>query len=102
MGVDGAVVRFNTIYHPAKWAMRILQETTEKGFAPCRNGRFEHTLVVFRKADVPVFVNVGPNTQPETFKFADNLWFCEDRPEASKARAAGGRDRRTLRRRSPA
>jgi len=84
VGVDGAVVRYNTIYHPAKWAMRILQETTEKGFAPCRNGRFEHNLVVFRRTDVHVFINVGPNTQPETFKFADNLWFCEDRPEASK------------------
>ena len=84
VGVDGAVVRYNTIYHPSKWVMRILQETTEKGFVPCRNGRFEHNLVVFRRADVQVFVNVGPHTQPETFQFAKNLWYCEDRPEASK------------------
>jgi hypothetical protein len=84
VGVDGAVVRYNTIYQPSKWVLRILQETTEKGFAPCRNGRFEHNLVVFRQADVQVFVNIGPNTRPDTFTFADNFWFCEDRPEASK------------------
>ena len=50
----------------------------------CGNGRFEHNLVVFRQADVQVIVNIGPNTRPETFTFADNLWFCEDRPQASQ------------------
>ena len=83
-GVDGAVVRYNTFYRPGKWVMRILQETTEPGFVPCRNGRFEHNIVVFRRADVSTFVNVGSNTAPETFTFADNLWYCEDRPQASK------------------
>ena len=84
VGVDGATVRYNTIYHPSKWVLRILQETTEQGFAPCGNGRFEHNLVIFRRAEVQVFVNVGPHTQPETFTFADNLWFCDDRPQASQ------------------
>lgn len=84
VGVDGAVVRYNTFYRPAKWVLRILQETTAAGFAPCRNGRFEHNLVVFRRADVQIFVNVGPHTRPETFAFAENLWFCEDRPGSSK------------------
>jgi hypothetical protein len=84
VGVDGAVVRYNTIYRPDKWVIRILQETTAPGFAPCRNGRFEHNLVVFRRADVQTFVNVGPNTQPESFTFANNLWYCEDRPAASR------------------
>jgi hypothetical protein len=31
-------------------------------------------------------VNVGPNTAPKTFKFAGNLWYCEDRPSRSEAR----------------
>ncbi|MBN2475218.1 MAG: right-handed parallel beta-helix repeat-containing protein [Pirellulales bacterium] len=84
VGVDGAVVRYNTFYRPNKWIMRILQETTEEGFVPCRNGRFEHNIVVFRRGDVGVFVNIGPHTRPETFVFSDNLWYCEDRPEASK------------------
>lgn len=84
VGVDGAVVRYNTIYRPTKWVLRILQETNERGFAPCRNGHFQGNLTVFRRADVQVFANIGPNTRPETFTFADNFWFCEDRPEASK------------------
>jgi len=84
VGVDGAVVRYNTFYRPAKWVLRILQETTAEGFAPCRNGRFEHNLVVFRRAEVQAFVNVGPNTSPETFAFSENLWYCEDRPQSSK------------------
>jgi hypothetical protein len=83
-GVDGAVVRYNTIYHPSKWVMRILQETIEPGFVPCRNGRFEHNLIVFRRAEVQVLVNVGPHTQPESFSFSQNLWYCEDRPASSK------------------
>ena len=84
VGVDGAVVRYNTIYQPGKWVMRILQETTEPGFAPCRYGRFERNLIVFRRADVGVPVNIGPHTRPDTFMFADNLWYCADRPQASR------------------
>jgi len=84
VGVDGAVVRYNTFYRPRKWILRILQETTAEGFVPCRDGRFEHNLVVFRREDVGVLVNIGPHTSPESFTFADNLWFCEDRPTASR------------------
>lgn len=84
VGVDGAVVRYNTIYQPEKWVLRILQETTAPGFIACRNGRFEHNLVVFSSSKVHVFANVGPHTQPETFQFSSNLWYCEDRPTVSK------------------
>jgi hypothetical protein len=84
VGVDGAVVRYNTFCQPGKWVLRILQETTEPGFAPCRNGRFERNLIVFRRAGVQIQVNIGPHTSPETFAFADNLWYCEDRPQASR------------------
>ncbi|MCH5374043.1 MAG: right-handed parallel beta-helix repeat-containing protein [Planctomycetes bacterium] len=94
VGVDGATVRYNTIYRPEKWVLRILQETTAPGFPPCRNGRFERNLVVFRAADVSVAVNIGPNTDPASFQFADNLWYCEDRPQASRpdlpSRETGG------------
>ena len=88
-GVDGATFRCNTIYRPTRWVLRILQETTAPGFAPCRNGRFEHNLIVFRRGQLNTFVNVGPNTRPETFTFADNWWHCEDRPEASRPQLPG-------------
>jgi hypothetical protein len=84
VGVDGATFRYNTIYRPEKWVMRILQETTAEGFAPCRNVRFERNTIVYRRADVQVIANIGPHTQVETFTFAHNLWFCEDRPAASR------------------
>jgi hypothetical protein len=94
VGVDGAVVRYNTIYHPDKWVLRILQETNAPGFLPCRRGRFENNLIVFRREAVQVIVNIGPNTQPESFTFSQNLWYCQDRPDASRpelpARETGG------------
>ena len=84
VGVDGATVRYNTIYHPSRWVMRILQETNEPGFPPSRNGRFEHNLIVFRAAEIAGIVNIGPNTDAGSFRFANNLWYCEDRPQASR------------------
>ncbi|HEX6971250.1 MAG TPA: right-handed parallel beta-helix repeat-containing protein, partial [Limnochordia bacterium] len=48
VGVDGAIVRYNTIYRPERWVLRILQETRLAGFVPSRNGVFAHNVVVFR------------------------------------------------------
>jgi hypothetical protein len=81
VGVDGSVVRFNTIYLPKRWAMRILQETTEAGFVASRNGEFTDNLVVFQSDQWSEGgVNLGPKVAPETFKFARNFWFCLDDP----------------------
>lgn len=81
VGCDGATVRFNTVYRPGRWALRILQETREPGFVPSRNGVFTDNIVVFRSdAWSEGGVNIGPGTAPETFSFARNVWYCEDRP----------------------
>ena len=29
-------------------------------------------------------VNASPKTQPDTFTFANNLWYCEDRPDRGR------------------
>jgi hypothetical protein len=85
VGVDGAVVRFNTFYRPQRWLLRILQETTAAGFVPCRNGRFEDNLVAFQSAEWSAGgVNIGPNTAPGTFGFARNWWYCLDQPSRSR------------------
>lgn len=85
VGVDGAAVRFNTLYHPEKWALRILQETRAPGFVPSRNGVFENNIVVFQSGRwTEGGCNIGPNTAPQTFRFAGNLWYCEDRPDRSR------------------
>jgi hypothetical protein len=85
VGVDGGVVRFNTIYRPRRWVTRILQENNAPGFVPSRNGVFEDNVIVFRSDNWSEGgVNVGGNTAPETFRFARNVWYCEDRPDRSK------------------
>ncbi|HEX5137854.1 MAG TPA: right-handed parallel beta-helix repeat-containing protein [Planctomycetota bacterium] len=99
VGVDGATVRFNTFFRPRKWFLRILQETREEGFVPCRGGVFADNLVVYRSDEVATPVNVGPGTAPETLRFARNWWFCIDDPARGPPRlpvaekdAAGGKD----------
>lgn len=85
VGVDGAKVRFNTIYQPSRWALRVLQETTQAGFVPSRGGVFTDNLIVFRSTQWTTGgINVGPKTAPETFQFARNLWFCEDSLQRSR------------------
>jgi hypothetical protein len=85
VGVDGAVVRFNTIYMPRRWAMRILQETTAEGFVPCRKGEFRGNIVVFRSDRWSEGgVNVGGGTDAASFRFEGNVWYCADAPARSK------------------
>lgn len=83
-GVDGAEFSGNTILFPEKWVFRILQETTEEGFVPCRKVLLENNAIVFRRAQVGTEVNIGAMTAPETFRFVKNRWFAEDRPDRSK------------------
>jgi hypothetical protein len=87
VGGDGAVVRFNTIYRPKRWALRILQENRASGFVPSRRGQFTDNIVVFASGEWSEGgVNIGSNTAPETFQFARNWWYCLDRPERSQPR----------------
>ena len=83
VGVDGAAVRNCTIYRPSRWAVRILQETRDPGFVPSRMGIFEQNIIVFR-SNWGGAVNAGVGTSPESFKFRDNVWYCEDRPQRSR------------------
>lgn len=71
------IVRRNTIVHPDKWVMRILQEQPTDKFQPCQKGVFEDNLIVFDRR-VRTFVNVGRNTLPKSFTFRRNAWFCSD------------------------
>jgi hypothetical protein len=81
---DGADVRFNTIYLPKQWAFRIHQQTIRDDFTPCRNGRIEDNILVFKSNQwLEGGINVGIKTAPETFTFARNLWYCVDAPAKS-------------------
>lgn len=84
VGATDAVVRFNTIYRPGRWALRILQETRVAGFVPCRKCEFTDNVVVFAASGWGGAVNVGPGTEPQSFTFARNVWYALDRPDASR------------------
>ena len=84
VGVDGSVFRHNTIYRPRRYAFRILQETTQPGFVPSRNGKFTDNVIAFRSDELAEPINVGPATAPDTFTLAHNAWYCLDVPSKSR------------------
>lgn len=63
----------NTIYKPGRWVVRILQENTNPRFIQCSENTFSNNLIYY--GNVSVETNIGGNTQPETFRFANNFWF---------------------------
>jgi hypothetical protein len=82
VGVDGAIARHNTIYLPARWVIRILQESSGPEFVACRNVELSRNLVVYRRAELRSFVNIGAGTSPETFTLDATYWFAIDDPKA--------------------
>jgi len=84
VGVDGAEFVGNIIVYPEKWIFRILQETREPGFVPCRNVLIKDNRLTFRRSQVQTDINLGEGTAPETFRFENNHWYAEDKPQASK------------------
>ena len=51
-------------------------------FVPSRDGLFVNNVLVLRTGDLRTFVNVGSDTAPETFTFANNLWYALDEESA--------------------
>ena len=85
VGSEDVVVRHNTFLNPERWIIRILQETTGQRFVPCRGGIFERNMIVFRSAQLQSHhLNIGPGTEPATFNFSENFWYCSDAPERSR------------------
>lgn len=84
VGVDGAEFSGNTILFPTKWIFRILQETREPDFVPCRNVLIKDNRITFLRSQVQTEINIGDGTAPETFRFERNRWSAKDKPQASK------------------
>ena len=78
VGCDACSFVHNTIVEPQTWIARILQESTDARFVPSRDGVFANNIIVLNTADLRTWVNVGGGTSPETFTFANNLWFALD------------------------
>ena len=65
----------NTFYHPENWVIRILQETTEAGFLTCADNEFRNNIILL--GEDLTETNVGPNTDPTSFRLSNNLWYLE-------------------------
>ena len=70
-------VHHNTFIKPDKWVLRVLQETKDKHFIQCKEGRFEWNLIVLDK-NTRTIVNVGDGTDINSFTFKSNAWFDSD------------------------
>jgi hypothetical protein len=81
---EECIFMHNTVYRPRRWVIRILMEAKGEDFIPCRNGTFAHNIVVWRQGDLRTTVNVGPGTEPKSFAFMNNWWYCEDAPKRSR------------------
>jgi hypothetical protein len=77
-GCDHCVFANNTIIEPRFYIVRILQERRGERFIPSRNGYFINNIIVFNTPDIREYVNIGAGTAPETFTFANNLWYALD------------------------
>ena len=82
VGCVDCVVANNTIIDPEDWFFRVLQETTTVApyaFYPCKDSAFVNNLVYFDRQQLKsTDVNVGSNTDPDSFFFGNNLWFAHD------------------------
>jgi hypothetical protein len=70
----------NTIYLPQKWVIRILQETVDTSrFYPCGNNSFTNNII-YHDNRVGIDCNIGPQTNPQSFHFSNNLWYHSQNP----------------------
>lgn len=77
----------NTIVNPTNWLLRILQETTSLSgydFLAASNCTFINNLVYFDRSAISTYVNIGPDTAPDTFTFTTNLWYAHNNPADSE------------------
>jgi hypothetical protein len=72
--------------NPTNWLLRILQETTTSGgyeFLPCGDNTVANNVFYFDRSDLSIHLNIGPNTDPGSFTFANDLWYAFDNPAQS-------------------
>jgi len=76
---DACLFAHNTVYRPERWFLRIVNERPDL-VAETRNGRVLFNIVVI-DSTFHTFLNIGPDTDPESFTFDGNLWFHLDIPD---------------------
>ena len=79
------VFDYNTIVDPEKWVMRILKEG---GPYQTANNTFRRNLIYY--GNVSSVQNIGANTLPATFDYAENYWYKWTNPGGSIPSLPGG------------
>jgi hypothetical protein len=81
----------NTIFRPENWVVRILQETVDTTrFHPCGHNVFRNNIVY--RGTISTDCNIGPDTDPQTFTFSNNLWYNCETPGSSAPRGLPASD----------
>jgi glycopeptide antibiotics resistance protein len=68
------------LHLPKRWFLRILQEQQGPAFDPCNHGNIRRSIFLYKDRELLSPVNIGAGTDPGSFQFVDNIWFCVDGP----------------------
>ena len=82
-GCRDAIFRYNTVYLPRMWLIRILRENFREGMLDTGHNRIERNVFVHDRSTLRQIINVSRGTAPDTFTFHQNLWYAVDAPEQS-------------------
>lgn len=89
VNIDGGLVHHNLVQGPAPWVMRILNENPGTPIVVTRNGEFRDNEIAFETGgEFNTAVNIGDDTEPETFQFVRNHWLnlADPTPDGSRPR----------------
>ena len=85
-GCIDCLAAHNLVYASANVLVSILQSTASQSgytFEPTREGRVVNNAFVWSASSLVGHVEAAPTTQPTTFTFSHNAWFCYDVPSQS-------------------
>ena len=85
VNIDGGDFHHNYIERPGTWTMRILNENSGSAIVDTKNGLFHDNIVRFHDSpsEYNRAVNIGSETEPNTFQFTRNQWYNEVTPTNS-------------------
>lgn len=85
VNIDGGEVHSNYAHRPDDWFIRILNENPGDSMVDTQNGWLADNLMVFNDTatEFNSAVNVGSETNPETFEFLRNQWYNLADPSSS-------------------
>ena len=85
VNIDGGEFHHNYIERPGTWTMRILNENGGLPIVDTKNGLFHDNIIRFHDSpsEYNRAVNIGSETEPNTFQFARNQWYNEVTPTNS-------------------